>query len=131
MDKQIHPNFIKSSNLIFGSVGLGLINFFFTSNILTSTKNIILATITLLIITGLGFLVRQGKNWIKYLLLVLTIVGLIGIPFILKNTEQEPVVGIINIAQTILQVFAMYLLFRIPNLSEDNLINNNSTDKTL
>ena len=128
MDQLIHSNFIKSSNLIFGTVGLGLINFFFSSDILNSGKNVAIATITLLFIIGIGFLVRRGKHWVKYLLLILTILGLIGIPFIINNILEKPIVGIINIAQTIMQLWAMILLFQVPKAATDDFLNNNSVD---
>ena len=119
MEKHIHPNYIKSSNLIFGTVGLGLINFFFSSELLNTGQNIATAILTLIIIAGIGFLVRQGKAWVKYLLLVFTILGLIGIPFIINNIIQKPLVGLINIAQTIMQIWAMVLLFMVPIKTED------------
>ena len=119
MDKQIHPNYINSSNLIFGSVGLGLINFFFSSDVLNTGQNIATAILTLVIIAGIGFLVRQGKDWVKYLLLVFTVLGLISIPFIINTISQGPVVGLINIAQTIMQIWAMVLLFKVPKKAED------------
>jgi len=119
MDKQIHPNYIKSSNLIFGTVGLGLINFFFSSDLLSTGQNIVTAILTLVIIAGIGFLVRQGKTWVKYLLLVFTVLGLIGIPFIINNITQRPVVGLINIAQTIMQIWAMVILFKVPEKADE------------
>lgn len=118
MVKQIHTNYIKSSNLIFGTVGLGLINFFFSSDLLNTGQNIATAIFTLVIIAGIGYLVRQGKNWVKYLLLVFMIFVLIGIPFIIDNIVQRPVVGIVNIAQTIMQLWATVLLFKIPKLTD-------------
>ena len=119
MDKQIHPNYIKSSNLIFGTVGLGLINFFFSSDVLNTGQNIVTAILTLVIIAGIGFLVRQGKDWVKYLLLVFTVLGLISIPFIINNISQRPVVGLINIAQTIMQIWATVLLFKVSKKADD------------
>ena len=123
MDKQIHPNYIKSSNLIFGTVGLGLINFFFSSELLNTGQNIATAILTLVIIAGLGFLVRQGKDWVKYVLLVLMVLGLISIPFIITNIVQRPVVGLINIAQTIMQLWATVLLFKVPKTVDEKTDN--------
>ena len=114
MEKPIHANYIKSSNLIFGTVGLGIINFFFSTELLNTGQNIATAVVTLAIIAGIGFLVRQGKNWVKYFLLVLTLFGLIGMPFIINNINERSVVGLVNIAQTILQIWAMVLLFKVP-----------------
>ena len=119
MEKQIHPNYIKSSNLIFGTVGLGLINFFFARELLNTAQNIATAILTLVIIVGLGYLVRQGKDWVKYVLLVFMVFGLISIPFIINNIVQMPIVGLINIAQTIMQLWATVLLFKVPKIVDD------------
>lgn len=125
MGKQIHQNFIKSSNLIFITAGLGLINFFFARDLLSNGLNITIAVFTIAFIIGIGFLVRQGYNWVKIFLLIITILGLIGIPVTLKNLTEKPVVGIINVVQTILQIWSVVLLFKVPKLktanSNDNL----------
>ncbi len=114
MEKKVHENFIKSSNLIFITFGLGLINLFMTrSELITGTHKAIAIT-TMLFILGLGYLVRQGFDWVKYLLLVLTILGLISIPVTLMNLGQRPIIGLINVVQTVLQVWAMIILFKIP-----------------
>jgi len=112
--KKLPSNFIKSSNLILGTAVLGLINLLLSRDILTDVKNIAIAILTLLFIIGLGFLIRQGQNWVKYLLLVLTIVGTIGIPFIITNITEKPLIGIINLAQTVMQIWATILLFKVP-----------------
>jgi membrane-bound ClpP family serine protease len=119
MEKQIHENFIKSSNLIFITAGLGLINFFFASDLLSNGFNITVAVFSIAFIIGIGFLVRQGYNWMKIFLLVITLLGLVGIPFTLKNLTEKPVVGIINIIQTILQIWAVVLLFKVPKQTEN------------
>lgn len=113
MQKQIHPNYIKSSDLIFITAVLGIINFFFSPKILSSGFAIIVAIFTLLFIAGLGVLVKQGFSWVKYLLLALLLFGLLGIPFIIKNMTTNPIVGIVNIIQTVLQIWALVLLFKI------------------
>lgn len=113
MQTQVHPNYIKASELIFITAGLGIINFFFSPEILSSGFAIIIAVFTLLFIAGLGVLIKQGFSWIKYLLLALFIFGLLGIPFIIKNITTNPIVGIVNIIQTILQIWALVLLFKI------------------
>jgi hypothetical protein len=114
MKKQIHPNYIKSSNLIFGAVGLGLINFFFVGDLLNTGQNIAIAILTLVIIAGIGFLVRQGKDWVKSLLVVFMLFGAVCIPFMIITIVQTPVFMLVNIAQTILQLWATILLFKIP-----------------
>jgi len=121
MKKQIHSNFIKSSNLIFAVIGVGILNFFFSGNTLSNAANITTEVVTLIMIGGLGLLVRQGYNWMKYILLVLTILGLVGISAILSDLAQNPVVGFESIAETILEVWATVLLFKIPKTAESRL----------
>ena len=122
MEKHIHQNFIKSSNLIFITAGLGLINFFFASELLSNSFNIFVAVFTLAFIIGIGFLVRQGYNWVKIFLLVITILGLIGIPVTLKNLTEKPIVGIINVIQTVLQIWSVILLFKVPKSQENKIV---------
>jgi len=126
MAPQIDLRYIKSSNLIFGIFGLGLINLYYERHLLTDVKNIAIAVLALLFILATGFIVRIGQNWVKYLLLVLTVVGLIGVPVVLNNIVENPMSGIINVAQTILQIWALILLFRIPKTSNAAQVGNNS-----
>lgn len=118
MEKKLHENFIKSSNLIFITFGLGLINLFMTTSELVTGTHKAIAITTMLFILGLGYLVRQGFGWVKYLPLVLTILGLISIPVTIMNLGQRPIVGLINVAQTVLQVWAMIILFKIPKTTD-------------
>ncbi len=118
MEKKVHGNFIKSSNFIFITFGLGLVNLFMTRDELVTGTHKAIAITTMLFILGLGYLVRQGFDWVKYLLLVLTILGLISIPVTLMNLGQRPIVGLINVAQTVLQVWAMIILFKIPKTAD-------------
>lgn len=123
MEKQIHPNFKKASNIIFGTVGLGLVNLFYDT--LSYGKNLFVVVFIQLIIAALGYLVRRGYRWIKYLFLVLTILALTEIiPSIINNLTQKPFVEVINIAQIIMQMWAVVLLFKIPKS-----IQNSSTEQ--
>ncbi|TMI84281.1 MAG: hypothetical protein E6H10_06165 [Bacteroidetes bacterium] len=125
MEKQIHPNFKKASNIIFGTVGLGLINLFLSRDTLSYGKNLFVVVFIQLIIVALGYLVRRGYRWTKYLLLVLTFLGLTEIPSVINNLTQKPMVELINIAQTIMQIWTVVLLFKVPESLE-----NNSTEQT-
>ncbi|MBF0694663.1 MAG: hypothetical protein IR153_06360 [Flavobacterium sp.] len=113
-EKLIHLNHKKAANLIYLSAALGVINFILSPQLFKNSFGILVAIITLGIIIGMGYLVSNGNNWIKYLLLVFMIFGLIGIPFIIINIVNNPLVGISNVTQTILQVIAIILLFKIP-----------------
>ena len=122
MTKEVHENFIKSSNLIYISAALGLVNSFLTKGDIVSTRLISSAILTLLFVGGLGYIVRQGYAWIKYLLLVLMIFGLIGIVgLIITNLEKQPLITTVNIIQTILQTWATVLLFIIPRKTVEDI----------
>lgn len=114
----IHKNHIRSSNFLFASVGLGVINIFLSHEILNSgfAKFIVICTLAFLI--GLGLLIRKGSDWLKYLFLALMIFGLFGLPFMIQNMINNPIVGIINILQTILQLLSLVFLFMIPKKEE-------------
>ncbi|SFN99732.1 hypothetical protein SAMN05421741_11635 [Paenimyroides ummariense] len=108
----VHTNYKKAANLIYVSAGLGLINVILSPQA-TTAFGIIVAIFTLGILIGIGYLVSKGNEWIKYVLLVLMLVGLLAIPVMLLNIVNNPIVGIINIIQTVLQIYSLVLLFKI------------------
>ena len=114
----IHPNHKKSADLIYLSGALGIGNLIWTYETLDNGMKIFIALISLAFVFGIGYLVSKGTEWIKYVLLVILILGLLGFPIVIANLKNEPVVGIINIVQTILQIWALVLLFKIPKLEK-------------
>lgn len=116
----VHPNHKKSAELIYISGFLGIVNIIWTYQTLDNGMKIIVALFSLTFVFGIGYLVSKGKEWIKYVLLAILILGLLGFPFLIANIMNEPVVGIINIVQTILQIWALVILFKIPKLENNN-----------
>lgn len=117
----VHPNYIKSSNLILSIILIGCINFFLPGNSFSDGRSI--ATI-IFIFTAIGilaYLVRQGLSWVKYLLLVLSIIG--TIPSLILALSGNTIVGILNITQGILQIWAIVLLFKIPKSTNEAISN--------
>jgi len=114
----IHPNHKKSSELIYISGLLGIGNLIWTYETLNSGIKIFIALFSLAFVFGIGYLVSKGTEWIKYVFLVILILGLLGFPFLIAIIKKEPVVGIINIVQTILQIWSLVLLFKIPKLEK-------------
>lgn len=110
----IHPNYKKSADLIYISAALGIGNLIWTYDTLNSGIKIFIAVISVAFVFGIGYLISKGTEWIKYLLLILFIMGLIGLPYIIINLKNEPIVGVINIVQTVLQIWTLVLLFVIP-----------------
>src|SRR4051794_3655914 len=113
MEQQIHPNYIKSSNLIYGAGALGIINIFLSGDSIGILMKIITAAVTLAIVLAIGYFVRQGIEWIKYVLAVLTALGLFGIFGIIGSLMEHPVTGLINLVQIAMQIWAILLLFKV------------------
>jgi len=114
----IHKNHKKSADLIYLSGAFGIGNLILTYETLDNGMKFFIALFSLAFVFGIGYLVGKGTEWIKYVLLVILILGLLGFPFIIANLKNEPVVGIINIVQTVLQIWALVLLFKIPKLEK-------------
>ena len=107
-----NPNYIKSSNLIFISAVLGLINFLMSPEILSSKSGQKSGIIAISVILTLAILIRFEITWTKYVLLILIILGINAVPPIIKyELVHHPLNGIIIILQSILQIYAAFLLF--------------------
>ncbi|MEN2402913.1 hypothetical protein GKZ90_0024210 [Flavobacterium sp. MC2016-06] len=106
-----NPNYIKASNLIFIATILGIINFFLSPDILKSKTALIISVVTILLILAIGVVIRLGISWIKYILLVLIIIGFNSLPkYIKEELSIHPLNAIITILQSILQIYATLLL---------------------
>ena len=110
----IHPNHKKSADLIYLSGALGIGNLIWSYDTLDSGIKIFIALISVAFIFGIGYFISKGTEWIKYFFFVILILGLLSFPLIIANLKSEPVIGTINIFQTILQIWALVLLFKIP-----------------
>ena len=120
MKKQSHPNFMKSSNLLFGTVILVLIYIFLTRVILLSDSNSIsIEIINVILIGSLGLLVRQGYKWVKYLPLSLSILYLIEAYPLLLNHQVIQLVQVLFFIQLVFVIWSTILLFRIPKETAD------------
>ncbi|KIC01724.1 hypothetical protein OA88_12380 [Flavobacterium sp. JRM] len=112
MKLSLNPNYIKSSNFIFISVGLGVINFLLSSDILSSKSTTIIGIISLSLLFIVGLLVRFQISWIKYLLLALILIGFNSFPSLIKEElTTHPINAIFTILQAITLIYATILLF--------------------
>ncbi|WP_147408448.1 hypothetical protein [Flavobacterium johnsoniae] len=107
-----NPNYIKSSILIFISALLGVINFLGSPEIFSSKSGFKSGIIAIVVLLILALLILFEITWTKYILLVLLILGINTLPPAIKyELTHHPLIGIIIILQSILQVYATYLLF--------------------
>lgn len=110
----IHPNHTKASNLIYLSCALGIGNVIWTYESLNSVMAVFITVISIAFVFGLGYLAGIGTEWIKYVLLILLVLGVVALPAMIMALQTDPVVGILNIIQTALQIWAVVLLFKVP-----------------
>ena len=110
----IHPNYKKSADLIYISGALGIGNLIWTYETLDSGMKIFIALFSIAFVFGIGYFISKGIEWVRYFFFIILVSGLFGFPYIIANLKSEPVLGIINIVQTVLQIWALVLLFKIP-----------------
>lgn len=115
-----HPNYKKAAELLYISGFLGIGNLIWKYDTLENELQIFIAIIVLAFGFVLAYVTSKGIEWFKYILLALFAFGLISIPFIISDILNEPVVGIINTVQTILQIYVLVLLFKIPKTVNPN-----------
>jgi len=110
----LHPNYTKASNLIYlsGAVGIGCL--IWTYEQLDSELAIFISAAVLAAVFGVGYMIGKGNEVAKYFFIILFILGLVGIPALVANLIINPVLGIMNILQFILQAWAIVLLEKIP-----------------
>ena len=119
MKNKIHSNAYKSSNLLRFSALLCFIDyFFFEDHKFYYVTIAIFVTIFLLICAA--YLIRKGNNWVRWVLLILFIPGLllsiIAIPIAFKSGLIQ---GCLAIVQDIIQGAAFILLFIPYKIPED------------
>ncbi|CAI8748694.1 hypothetical protein [Chryseobacterium sp. IT-36CA2] len=114
----IHPNHTKASHIMYLCGALGIAGFIWSYDPFNSGLSIFVGTATLAFIFGMGYLIGKGNEVVKYILIITFALGLFGLPSILTNLFINPVLGIISIIQTILQIWVIILLVRIPKNSQ-------------
>ena len=111
----IHPLHKNSANLLYIASALGIVNAVISQDIFSDGFTTFIGLIVLGLNFLIAYLVSKGYPWMKYLLLILLLLGFLAFKFIILNLMLNPIIGIVNIIQTILQVIATILLFKIPN----------------
>ncbi|MCT2561479.1 hypothetical protein [Chryseobacterium herbae] len=110
----IHPNHTKAANIMYLSGVLSIASMIWAYEDFKTGLSIFIAVAILAFIFGMGYLAGKGAEWVKFVLLITFLIGLIGLPSIYFNFLSNPVLGVLSILQTILQVWAIVLLFKVP-----------------
>lgn len=108
----------QAAKLIYLTLGIGLVNSAIVeyttvlSNI-SEPKNLFVLIFTLAILGFLTYKIQMGRKWARTTFLVLFLFGLLIFPFtVIQTFELNPLIGIISLAQTGLQVYALILLYK-------------------
>ncbi|MFM9945731.1 MAG: hypothetical protein ACKVQB_10915 [Bacteroidia bacterium] len=118
MHIKVHSNYLMASYLVFFLGALSVIKFLLAFKVLNRIEDKLTAIINLIIFLGIGYIVMKGFNWVKYLLLILSIFGMIQFSEMIKYFIQKPnPKGACLITQRIMLVFATLILFKIPKNS--------------
>lgn len=112
MEAPLHPNFAKASNLIFLTLLFGAYNLVFVepSHGMKQVAFTITGIIMMALIAGCGVGVRKGIVWVKYVYIALAGLGLLGIPVLIQNLAIDPALGVVNLMQCLVQIWAAVLL---------------------
>lgn len=110
----VHPYHRKAANLLYTSGGIGLINLFILQSSFTTETEWASAIISLLILFAIAVFASKGSSNVKYVLLVLLILGIIPYLNFLSMIVESPYFFFSNLVQSALQVWAAILLFKIP-----------------
>lgn len=115
----VHPYHKKAADLVYLSGALGIANAIWKYDTFNSGFAVFIAIVVLLLIFGIGYIISKGVSGIKYVLLILLLLGFAGLPAVIENFKSDLVGGIINILQSVLQIWAVILLFRIPKAEKN------------
>lgn len=116
----MNNKFKVSAYLLILSAFLGVINVLLSPD-LSMLEEYLISLIVFCIIIGFAILVYKKVLWIKYVLLILVILGIFNIPYLINDLKYYPINGIINISQSLVQLCAVVILFLPKNTElEDN-----------
>ncbi len=113
----LHPNFAKASSLIFLTLLFGVYNLLFAtpSHGMKRIGFIITGLVMLSLIAACAVGIRKGIVWVKYVYIAVAALGLIGTPVIIQNLSADPILGVVNLLQCLVQLWAAVLLLRAKN----------------
>ena len=118
--KVVHPNYKKSADILYVSAFLSIGSLIWTYETIQNGLQIFITVSVLAFVFALAYFTGKGLEWFKYLLLVLLLLGLSGLPSMVSTLQNDPVLGILGIIQSVLQIWSLILLFKIPKNTTSN-----------
>ncbi|WP_291134385.1 hypothetical protein [Flavobacterium sp. UBA7663] len=102
----------KAINLLIVSIIIGIINFFIANFDTIDLTKIATVILTFLFMSVFVYLINARKKWARTVFLILFLLGSLMFPFTVATLfEQNPIAAIISVVLTIIQIFALVLLY--------------------
>jgi hypothetical protein len=117
MGNKLHKNYQKACNLIIAALLLDPIEFFISKYLGMSNDELVFELLGLVFIAFTAYVARRGVDWVKYILLILTLLGVATVVMSVKYAAVATAPLLITVLQVIVMAWATFLLFQIPRLS--------------
>ena len=113
---------VTAINLLWAALAVGLVKMLMDfSNLSVVAPAAFTSFVVIFTFALIGFLILRisaGRNWARITFLVMFIIGVLpALPMVLSEFSRSAVVGALSVAQTGLQVYALFLLFTQPGSS--------------
>lgn len=122
--REISRNYRLAAKLTFVNALVSFISFFMDDQIPKTTLgfSVFITVIFISIITG--FLMLKGIVWVKYAVLMLSLIGFLGILLDPSYyfSRKNPMLSLMYLFSTVLQIYTLFLLFKKARKSDKNLI---------
>jgi drug/metabolite transporter (DMT)-like permease len=122
MQQSLHPNAIKSSNLLRLSALLVVVDYLVQIKFYEKEPFGFVRFFAIVILLGVAFALRKKQLWIRWPLLILILIGILGIIFTAFTSigaKQKAYIWCIEILQDIIQLTAAILLFIPYDITQD------------
>lgn len=120
MKQVLHKNYKTASNLIIVTLLLDPIEFFFSKQLGMTKDEIVFEGLGILFIALTAYAIRKGVTWVKYILLIFTLLGILAIVMSIGNINF--ISASITTLQVLLMGWALVLLFKIPESTEEDAL---------
>lgn len=122
--RAISRNYRLAAKLTFVNALVSFISFFMDDQIPKTTLgfSVFITVIFISIITGI--LMLKGIVWVKYAVLMLSLIGFLGILLDPSYyfSRKNPMLSLMYLFSTVLQIYTLFLLFKKAGKSYKNLI---------
>ena len=122
MTEKLHQNYRWASNLIFITLALNVIELWLTASAFLTTEELLYGGLWLMFVVCTAYVIRRGVNWMKYVLLILTLLAMLGLGSCFNNPALSRTTLWITSLESIVWIAATVLLFKIPATTDHDAL---------